>query len=138
MSEDAFKHYIIEGMGRRWDYQRHEDRYSEGIPDFSYALEGVNGWIETKYVKSFPSDPKRELILHHFTPSQVNWLRKRGSYGGHCFVFIQVGKEYFLFSSYYARTLRHGANREFYTSNSVAWWENSIDFEKLAFLLDRA
>ena len=77
------------------DMTRHEDRTRRFIPDVSFGLQRVNGWIELKAYPRWPSDgvPK----FRNFHPGQKNWLVKRGRAGGHCFVLVAVDKEIFLF-----------------------------------------
>lgn len=78
------------------DMTRHEDRTRRFIPDASFGLDAVDGWIELKAYNKWPSDwiPK----FHNFTPGQRNWLRRRGRAGsGHCFVLVAVANDLFLF-----------------------------------------
>lgn len=56
--------------------QRHEDKYETGIPDMSYGKDGINGWIETKWLKL------------RFEPKQPLWLSKRAQTGGSVFVIL--------------------------------------------------
>lgn len=42
-------------MGLRWHVQRHEDKYSTGIADLSYACKGVDGWLEAKVLPKWPT-----------------------------------------------------------------------------------
>lgn len=78
---------------------RHEDKFNLGIPDVSYGLKGVNGWIELKAYKKWP---KRVVKFSNFKPWQRRWLKRRGKAGGNCFVMLIVGSgrqsEYLLFS----------------------------------------
>lgn len=78
--EKALWNYVSAGMNNRWDCQRHEDRYSKGIPDVSYGINGVNGWIELKISKQGKVNISQE---------QINWAISRGSRGGRCFVLIR-------------------------------------------------
>lgn len=79
------------------DWQRHEDKYSVGIPDLSFGLDGIGGWVELKYREAFPQDPDQAVRCRHFTHEQRAWLKRRGRASGHCFLLWQIGKEYFLF-----------------------------------------
>lgn len=97
MSEARLWEYVRLGMGGRWAAQRHEDKYSLGIPDVSYSA-GVHGWIELKFVAKPPNNPKSNLIIRHFTATQRNWLTTHGSRGGRCYLLVQVEKTYLLFT----------------------------------------
>lgn len=75
VDEKTFKRYIcwiLEMQG--FDTQEHEDKLRVGVPDVSYGADGINGWIEFKWVTG------------KLRASQVNWLAKRVLTGGHCFV----------------------------------------------------
>jgi len=63
-------------MGAGWIVQRHEDRYSSGIPDVSYVLPGgAAGWIELKAGDRF-----------EIRPDQANWAAARAGWGARCLV----------------------------------------------------
>lgn len=79
-------------MGTIWDCQRHEEKYSVGIPDVSFAMKGINGWLELKYLKEWPKSGP--VLIPHFTPQQKNWLYKRNEHGGNCFLLLQIGDHY--------------------------------------------
>lgn len=90
--ENAFKKHILLMMGTRWHVQSHEDALSTGIPDLSFGVNGVNGWIELKHINKDDTKPQ------HFTFAQINWLRRRQKHGGNCFVFVKwSSKGYYLF-----------------------------------------
>lgn len=62
-------------MTGRWVAQRHEDRYSKGIPDVSFVLtDGRAGWIELKAAR---------FII---APEQVQWMVERSKFGVCCIV----------------------------------------------------
>jgi len=124
--ENRLKNYLLEMMGTVWDAQSHEDRFSLGIPDLSYGVAGVNGWIELKQVEKYPKKSSTPIDLKHFTPSQVNWLRKRGKRAGSCFILIQITTEYYIFSFHKARLLRAGMTKEKMEEQCIQKWENGI------------
>jgi hypothetical protein len=51
-----------------------------GVPDVNGCYLGHEVWLELKIVRG------RRV---HLTPNQTNWLVKRSTYGGHCFVVAQ-------------------------------------------------
>lgn len=130
--ENTFKKYLVSLMGTRWHVQSHEDSYSDGIPDLSYGMGGVSGWIELKQIPAWPKLCKTLLKPSRFTPDQVNWLRGRGKKAGYCFVFIKVGAhDYFLFSWHHARNIRAGLTREEYHSLCLVHFHGSVDADGL-------
>ena len=74
-------------MSPYWAAQRHEDKYTKGIPDVSYSMNGVNGWVELKTVEI---NKLGKVNIPHFTAEQRQWLKRHGRRGGHCFLFVEV------------------------------------------------
>lgn len=135
--ENNLKKYLIRIMGTRWDVQSHEDRFSLGIPDLSYADRGVNGWIELKHVKEWPKRASTTVKWKRYTPEQVNWLNKRGKKGGSCWILVQVGTEHFVFPFYEGRKLRAGMTEDEFHERCVQYWEEGIEpLELLDILCD--
>lgn len=133
--ENAFKKYLVKIMGTRWDVQSHEDKYSTGIPDISFGAGGINGWIELKQIPAW-SPSGAAVKPGEYTPEQVNWLNRRGKKGGHCFVFVKVGKdEYFLFRHHNARDVAHGMAKGNYYTSCLKYWIKSINPDDLIKIL---
>lgn len=87
---------IKKAMSGLWDHQRHEDKFSVGIPDISFGLGGKNGWIELKYLKKWPK--LGDIVkIPHFTSQQKNWIYKRQKIGGNCWLLLQIKVEFLLF-----------------------------------------
>lgn len=74
-------------MGRRWLAQRHEDKYSVGIPDVSFIFDRVSGWLELKAASTL----KEPLKLRK---SQMVWMSSRERAGCPCLLMVGVGKEW--------------------------------------------
>lgn len=120
-------------MGSSWDAQSHEDRYSSGIPDMSYGIDGVNGWIE---LKQLPAYPDNGIIKHpKYTSQQVNWSVKRGKKGGHCFLLFKIRNDYYLFGWWHCREVRKGVSVEWARSNCIKMWKNSINKNEFKMLI---
>ena len=79
--KNVFSNYKDQ-TGTEFDLQRHEDYLSVGVPDCSFGILGVNGWIELKYSDSFTNEFNTQL-----RPEQKSWLVRRGRAGGHCHLF---------------------------------------------------
>jgi hypothetical protein len=74
-SEADFKAMVIRGLEfSGFHTQKHEDRYGLGIPDLSYGVKWVNGWIEFKWAS------------WQLERTQPRWLRQRALSGGHTFL----------------------------------------------------
>lgn len=142
--ENAFKKYLVRIMGTRWHVQSHEDKYSVGIPDLSYAIakcdashiqSRTNGWIELKYITSWNGD--KPVKPKKYTPNQVNWLNKRNKRGGNCYVFVQIGNEYYLLSAVYAKAIKKGMTKQEYDERFLLRFNNVIEPDVLAKMLTR-
>lgn len=76
-SEKTFKKRVVKLLENRgFHCTLHEDKHLVGIPDVSYGVEGINGWIEFKWGK------------YTYQPGQEKWLSERACTGGHVFVMI--------------------------------------------------
>lgn len=130
MSEARLWEYLRDGMGPRWVAQRHEDKYSTGIPDVSYST-NCHGWIELKYVAKPPAKTTNAVPVPHFTAAQRNWIRQHGGRGGKCWVLLQVEKTYFLLSWDLAPMVGLSTFAEL-KRNASRSWENAISWPELA------
>jgi len=86
-------------MGLSWSAQRHEDRYSLGIPDVSFAItfkgKKINGWIELKVIGKMHDS--NVIKVSKFTKEQKAWLTDTSEHGGNCFLFLKAGDVYMIF-----------------------------------------
>lgn len=136
--ENALKKYLVKIMGTRWHVQSHEDRYSEGIPDLSFGLLGVGGWIELKQINSWPIKAATVVKPKKFTPAQANWLLRRGKKSGFCYVLVKVAQhDFFLFNFVEARALREGRTKAWYLANNLKHWPRNIDPAELGGILSK-
>lgn len=77
------------------DPVRVENSVGEGTPDINWR----GGWIEDKYVKSWPKRAATVVAVPKYTTEQRAWHMRRTNAGGFVWVVIRVGQsETFLFS----------------------------------------
>lgn len=144
--ENTFKKYLVRIMGTRWDVQSHEDALSIGIPDLSFGINKamdvditpINGWIELKQIESWPVLVTRTMARpKKYTVNQVNWLLKRGRFGGHCFVMVKIvaTEEYFIFRYRMATEIKLGMLQSQYYERCLGYWKGSINPDELAYTL---
>lgn len=88
-----------------FDWTRHEDKLTSGIPDSSYGFEGVGGWVELKTYDCWPRDPNAPLKFHDLKPTQVNWAIRRGRKQRRVWFLVAVADDWFLIRWKYARQL---------------------------------
>lgn len=104
--EAVFWDWLDAAMGGMWVVQRHEDKYSVGIPDLSFGANGINGWIELKAYRGWPTNSEFKKL---FTAKQANWLEGRGRAGGHCFLVMRVSSYILVYSWRDVWNLRNNA-----------------------------
>jgi hypothetical protein len=140
MSEANLRRRVLDGLRHEGaDVQRHEDMYSAGIPDLSYALRGIDGWLELKHVKAWPARAS-SLVRLDKNPTkflrQLLWLRRRALYGGsRCYVFAQVQASYLLLAQRAfadPTLLAGGLPAESLRLLACAAWEGSLPTDELA------
>lgn len=101
--KDLWKNYR-DHMRKYGHLQRIENMVGVGVCDISQCLRipgstrGVESWVELKQLPSWPRDPEAIVKVDHYTPQQRNWQRARGQAGGRVYVFIQIDKDFLLFS----------------------------------------
>lgn len=83
MTESALWVQLNEIMKDKWVATRHEDILSKGVPDVSFSMPSVSGWIELKTAFTIVKD---RLKIRSLTPEQRIWLHKRRSIGGRVWV----------------------------------------------------
>lgn len=88
-----------------FDWTRHEDKLTSGIPDASYGFEGVGGWVELKTYDCWPRNPDQPLRFHDLKPTQVNWAIRRGRKQRRVWFLVAVADDWFLIRWKYARQL---------------------------------
>lgn len=103
------------------DLQRHEDYLSAGIPDVSFGVDGVDGWLELKWLPRWPVRPDT-LPRFKLTPIQQRWLTRRGERGGgSVFVLAGIGTERILVHWSRCSLLRFGTRDEICSAASLRW-----------------
>lgn len=149
MSEAALWDTLRVGMGGLWHAQRHEDKHSTSIPDVSYAMGSVDGWIELKYmneVATARSLNSKTFDFHrdHFPEEQRNWLTERARRGaGNVFVICRfdgyLHKDGRVTAIWLwrdlSKSLGRWSMRSIIEDHSAAWWSGSIHFGELTRVL---
>lgn len=148
MSEKTMWQYLKRGLGRYpIDMTRHEDLIGVGVPDISYgadrspgggaAYTAVNGWIELKHVLRWAKAQNGALYVKvPWRAGQREWLLRRGTKGGHCFLLLKVGTgnnaEYFLMPSGFLPQKGWMAMRGWLLNNcATSWFHGGVAFESL-------
>jgi len=89
MSEKNFWVLLRTSMKKMKMY-RVENRVMKGMPDVHYIQDGQSGWIELKYLKSWP---KTRMSIG-LRLNQSLWLKEYDEHKGQCWVLIRVGRDF--------------------------------------------
>ena len=138
MNEATLRNYVRPRLlGRGVLTTHHEDALNVGIPDLSYSGNGVNGWIELKWLPFWPVRADTIVRIPHYTKEQKHFLLTRGRAGGRCWLLLRVGKEHLLFN--YLNTQYVGAvTREELRARSEFFpITERIDFDQLTEILTK-
>lgn len=94
-----------------------------GTPDINY----VDGWIECKWMRQWPSRDDQPVRVPHFTPQQRLWLRERRRAGGRAWLLLQCGRTWVLLQGERAATLLGEATAGELRAAASAIWDNGLD-----------
>jgi len=127
-------------MVGRWHAQRHEDRYSTGIPDVSFGIgRRSDGWVELKYLPKWPASRMAcnkpwDFSYDHFTAEQRNWMSLRARHGtGRVFLICRFGDTCTLVWNWarIEKLLGVAPLDKVVKAASAQWWHAPIDPEEL-------
>jgi len=94
MSEQGMRGCVVKWL-KKWDAISVENRVYPGTPDVNH----VHGWIELKWLRSWPKNSETVVEIDHFTQEQKVWLRRRWRRGGTVYLLLQVRREWLLFTA---------------------------------------
>lgn len=89
MSEKNFWVLLRTSMKKMKMY-RVENRVMKGMPDVHYIRDGQSGWIELKYLKSWP----KSRMSIGLRLNQSLWLKEYDEHKGQCWVLIRIGRDF--------------------------------------------
>lgn len=118
-----------------FDWERHEDKFTSGIPDCSFGAQGKGGWVELKTYDCWPRNPNDPLAFTDLKATQVNWSIKRGRAQGSVWFLVAVANDWFLISWRYARKLGELTRMELLEASDV-WGSFPMSREISKYLLN--
>jgi len=110
---------LLTGPNRR--VVRIETTTENGVPDIYYNLCGATGWIEDKYLRTWPKRVTTVVRLEHYTDQQRRWLFKEGQAGGRAWLLLQVGEDHLLFDWRAAQAVGHLTKAELFKVARCVW-----------------
>jgi len=135
MNESGVWQYLRKGMmGSGWHVTRIESSAGNGVPDVSYGIPGISGWIELKYIVNWPVRATTKVKLP-LRPEQKYWIKARGELAGNVWVFIRIEDDFFLLSWEEALDAYDGWDKETWLCLQAGVWSKRVNFEELCGLL---
>jgi hypothetical protein len=135
-NEKVFRRYTIAGIERVGGHaQHHEDKIYGGVPDLSYGIRGNNGWLEAKWREDWPKRNDTIVRFPHFTAQQRKWIFDRGKIAGHCFIWINIADEFFLFNWRFAFVVGNMTRAEMLNRNN-GYWSGEVDWQELCCIIE--
>lgn len=92
LEAEFYRNHVKKAFDRWGDHSRVENTAESGTPDISYAVGGLQGWVETKIVRAG---------CLKFEKFQLAWLKKRSrhAHGKNLWVFATDGKSLFVYTA---------------------------------------
>lgn len=105
MSEANLWDAMRNAIGHRGHFSRVEFNPTEGHPDVSYCIKGIEGHIELKYLPRAPAKITTSVFTDHhgLRPSQIAWIHTRVKHGGRVAIVGQVGEMIYVVPGYLYR-----------------------------------
>lgn len=104
MSEANLWKRIRENCGTRGHFSRIEFNPTEGYPDTSYCIHGIEGHAELKWIEKIPAREETRCFGEHgVRPAQVAWIHHRTKHGGRVFIVGGIGAMLVVVPGIYVR-----------------------------------
>lgn len=101
MNESGVWHTLSNGMKGLWHATRLESSAGNGVPDVSFGVPGVNGFIELKHIKTWPVLSSTAVKLP-LKPEQKLWISIRGQITRNVWVLCRIEDSFALLTSFQA------------------------------------
>lgn len=137
MNESGVWQYIKKGMlTSGWHVTRIESSSGNGVPDITFGLPKINGWIELKYVPEWPKLGKTKIKLP-LRPEQKYWINCRGELSGNVWVIVRIKDTFFLLDHEQAVDACEGWTLLEWMDKCTERWDLRIDFSSLKWFLSK-
>lgn len=134
MAEDRVRTVVLAAL-RPLHAVHVENVMLAGMPDINY----VDGWLELKWLKSWPRRPETVVAVPEFKPEQRVFLFNRCRAGGQARVLLRVGKSWLLLPGQWSAIyLGRSAVKVQIEEAAEKYWRNQLaGHELLAYLAAR-
>lgn len=97
----------LKAMEGRVHIQRFEDKLTGGIPDTNVCWNGIEFWLEGKFVRNLPLRAST-LVKVGLRADQKLWLETRQRAGGKAFVWVRIADHGWLLFENRFQALKDG------------------------------
>lgn len=138
MRESALWHYVRKGMVGKWHVSRIESSGGNGVPDVSFGIPRINGWIELKYRDEWPKRNTTKVKIP-LRPEQKHWIRARMETAGNVWVLFRIDQDFFLVTGWQALDNLNddGWSKEQWCDKYpfMGYWNKAVDFNEMERML---
>jgi hypothetical protein len=113
-----------------WHATRIESSSGNGMPDVSYGVKGINGFMELKYMPRWPKLATTRVKLPLRLEQEI-WIRNRGGIAGNVWVLCRVEDDFFLFNDAQALCASQGQLVKWWFTTNFLYCHGRIDFTAL-------
>lgn len=132
MAEKDMRARIIKAL-TRLDAIAVENTALPGTQDVNF----VEGWLELKWLRSWPARPETVVELDHFTPQQRIRQIKRSRVGGNTWLLLEVRDQWLLFEGSVAAVVVGKANRATLIEAATRVWLIGLNEQELIRCISR-
>lgn len=126
MSEKGMRRRVVKAL-KPLDAVSVENSVYAGTPDVNYA----EGWLELKWVRSWPKNRDTPLRVPHFTQQQKLWLTRRWRSGGAAYLLLKVSRDWLLFDGPTAAKVLGTSTRQELRENALRVWPRGLAEKEL-------
>lgn len=130
MSESTMRKKIIRVLASL-DAVPIENPIRAGTPDVNY----IEGWIELKWLKTWPIRAGTIVQIPHYTDQQKIWHYRRRRAGGQSWFLLQVRREWLLLDGAIAAFVVNKSTRQELIERATAYWDTGLPDDDLINLL---
>ena len=102
-----------------------------GTPD----VNTTEGWIELKWLRSWPKRSQTIVELNHYTIQQRLFARKRQRAGQRCWLMLQCRREWFLYDGVVAANHVGRSTRQELIDHAYHYWPDGLNDAELVQLV---
>lgn len=102
-----------------------------GTPDVNY----VEGWIELKWIRSWPKQAETVVKIDHYTAQQRIWHYKRRRAGGQSWFLLRCRTEWLLMDGAVAAFTVNRATKAELIAACTAYWGAGLSATELLYYL---